>query len=152
VLFVNGLPTATAELKNRYTDQTVDDAIRQYRSDRPASNHLLGRRAFVHFALDANLAYMTTRLDGANTRSLPFNRGSGGAGNPGEAGNPASPSGGHPTEYVWRDVWHRDAWMELIETFVFVEQPTADARRKGAQPTVIFPALSPVERRARMRG
>ena len=139
VLFVNGVPTATAELKNRYTGQTVDDAIRQYREDRPGSNLTLGRRAFVHFALDAELAYMTTRLEGKKTRFLPFNQGSGGAGQPGGAGNPGSPTGGHPTEYVWRNVWERDSWMELIEKFVFVEHPDADDKGKRARATVIFP-------------
>ena len=139
VLFVNGVPTATAELKNRYTGQTVDDAIRQYREDRPGSNITLGRRAFVHFALDADLAYMTTRLDGRRTRFLPFNQGSGGAGQPGGAGNPGSRTGGHPTEYVWRSVWERDSWMELIEKFVFVEQPDSPAKKPGVRPTVIFP-------------
>ncbi|MDA0181716.1 type I restriction endonuclease [Solirubrobacter phytolaccae] len=139
VMFVNGVPTATAELKNRYTGQTVDDAIRQYRKDRPPTNLLLGRRAFVHFALDADLAYMTTRLAGTDTRFLPFNQGSGGAGKPGGQGNPPSPSSGHPTDYVWKSVWERDAWMELIEKFVFVEQPDAAAKKKGAKPTVIFP-------------
>ncbi|HEY4277551.1 MAG TPA: type I restriction endonuclease [Conexibacter sp.] len=98
VLFVNGVPTATAELKNRYTGQTVDDAIRQYREDRPASNLLLGRRAFVHFAFDADLAYMTTRLDGRRTRFLPFNQGSGGAGEPvGQAILPHRPAGIQPS-------------------------------------------------------
>jgi type I restriction enzyme R subunit len=139
VLFVNGVPTATAELKNRYTGQTIDDAIRQYREDRPATNVLLGRRAFVHFALDADLAYMTTRLEGKKTRFLPFNQGSGGAGQPGGAGNPASASGGHPTDYVWRSVWERDSWMELIEKFVFVEEPDAAAKKQGARAAVIFP-------------
>lgn len=123
VLFVNGVPTATAELKNRYTGQSVEDAIRQYREDRPASNTLLSRRAFVHFALDADLAYMTTKLDGRRTRFLPFNQGSGGAGNPGGQGNPPPEIEGHPTAYVWRNVWDRDAWMELIEKFVFIEPP-----------------------------
>jgi len=139
VLFVNGVPTATAELKNRYTGQTVDDAMRQYREDRPASNLLLGRRAFVHFALDADLAYMTTRLEGRHTRFLPFNQGSGGPGEPGGAGNPPSPTGGHPTEYVWRSVWERDTWMELIEQFVFVELPDPVVKKQGARPTLIFP-------------
>ena len=139
VLFVNGVPTATAELKNRFTNQTVDDAMKQYRADRPSTNLLLGRRAFVHFALDGDLAYMTARLDGKRTRFLPFNQGSGGAGHPGGAGNPASPSGGHPTEYVWRQVWERDSWMELIEKFVFVEQPAADPQKQGGRATVVFP-------------
>ncbi len=138
VLFVNGLPTATAELKNRWTGQTVDDAIRQYREDRPGANVLLGRRALVHFALDAELAYMTTRLDGTRTRFLPFNRGSNGAGQPGGAGNPADEAGGHPSSYVWRSVWERDSWMELLEKFVFVEAPAAGKAKKG-RPATVFP-------------
>jgi type I restriction enzyme R subunit len=139
VMFVNGIPTATAELKNRYTHQTVDDAIKQYREDRDPKNVLFGRRAFVHFAVDADHAYMTTRLDGTRTRFLPFNQGSGGAGQPGGKGNPGDPAGGHPTSYLWRQVWERDSWMELIEKFVFVENPTKDEAKTGARPTVIFP-------------
>jgi type I restriction enzyme, R subunit len=71
VLFVNGIPTATAELKNRWTGQTVEEAIKQYRTDRDAKNLLLARRAFVHFAVDAELAYMTTRLEARRQSSCP---------------------------------------------------------------------------------
>jgi type I restriction enzyme R subunit len=134
VLFVNGVPTATAELKNRWTGQTVEDAIKQYRSDRDPRNVLFARRAFVHFALDAELAYMTTRLEGPQTVFLPFNQGSGGPGEPGGAGNPGVPDG-HPTSYVWREVWDRDRWLELIQKFVHVEHPSD----KGGRPTIIFP-------------
>lgn len=120
VLFVNGIPTATAELKNRWTGQTVEHAIKQYRTDRDPRNLLFARRAFVHFAIDAELAYMTTRLAGAQTVFLPFNQGSGGPGEPGGAGNPGIEDG-HPTAYVWREVWDRDRWLELIQKFVHVE-------------------------------
>ena len=64
MLFVNGIPTATAELKNRWTGQTYRDAVHQYETDRDPANLLFARRAFVHFALDAEEAYMTTRLAG----------------------------------------------------------------------------------------
>ncbi len=142
VLFVNGIPTATAELKNRWTHQDVHDAIKQYQQDRDPK-HPLFRHALVHFAVDAELAYMTTRLEKSSTRFLPFNQGSGGAGQPGGAGNPPAEGGGHPTSYLWREVWQRDAWMELLERFVFVEEPKPDPKTgkppKGAQPTVIFP-------------
>ncbi|MFN8133127.1 MAG: type I restriction endonuclease [Solirubrobacteraceae bacterium] len=139
VLFVNGIPTATAELKNRYTGQTVEHAIRQYMEDRDLPrNVLLQRRALVHFALDADLAYMTTRLAGEATRFLPFNQGTGGPGNPGGAGNPPAAEGGHPTSYVWREVWRSDAWLALLEKFVFVEEP-ADPKAPGARSTVVFP-------------
>lgn len=135
VLFINGVPTATAELKNRWTGQQVDDAIKQYQKDRDPTNVLLGKRALVHFALDSELAYMTTKLEGEDTVFLPFNQGSGGPGQPGGAGNPPPIGDRHPTSYVWEQVWQRDAWLELIEDFVFVKQPSRD----GERPTVIFP-------------
>jgi type I restriction enzyme R subunit len=142
VLFVNGIPTATAELKNRWTGQGVHDAIKQYETSRDPK-HPLFKHALVHFAVDAELAYMTTRLEKGGTRFLPFNQGSGGAGEPGGAGNPPAAGGGHPTSYLWRQVWRADAWMELLERFVFVEEPKVDPKTgkppKGARPTVIFP-------------
>ena len=76
VLSINGLPTATVELKNQFTGQDVENAKEQYSQDR--ENHELlfqfKRRAFVHFAVDPDEAWMTTRIDGAKTRFLPFNR------------------------------------------------------------------------------
>ena len=138
VLFVNGIPTATGELKNRWTGQTVDHAIRQYRTDRDPRNVLFARRAFVHFALDAELAYMTTRLAGPNTVFLPFNQGTGGPGQPGGAGNPGDPDG-HPTSYVWREVWDRDRWLELIQRFVHVERSDDAPSRAARSPAIVFP-------------
>ena len=70
-LFVNGIPVATAELKNPLTHQTVEHAKKQYREDRDPANVTLGRRALVHFAVDPNLVEMTTRLEGLKTRFLP---------------------------------------------------------------------------------
>ncbi|MCW2984213.1 MAG: type restriction endonuclease subunit [Conexibacter sp.] len=136
VLFVNGVPTATAELKNRWTGQQVEHAIKQYREDRDPKNTLFARRAFVHFAMDAEMAYMTTRLEGKKTIFLPFNQGTGGAGQPGGAGNPGLEDG-HPTSYVWREVWDRERWIELIQKFVHVEP--ADPAKKGSRPTIVFP-------------
>jgi type I restriction enzyme, R subunit len=136
VLFVNGVPTATAELKNRWTGQTVEDAIRQYRTDRDPANILFSKRALVHFAVDAELAYMTTRLDGDKSVFLPFNQGSAGPGEPGGAGNPGVEDG-HPTAYLWREIWDRDLWLELIQKFVHIE--LADPEGKGSEPATIFP-------------
>lgn len=137
VLFVNGIPTATAELKNRLTGQNFEHAKHQYCKDRDPANVLLGRRAFVHFAADAEEAWMTTRLAGARTWFLPFNQGSEGAGNAGGKGNPVSPDG-HATSYLWEQVWARDRWLELIQKFVHVEPPSDDAP-KGTPSTVVFP-------------
>jgi len=110
-LFVNGIPVATAELKTHLTGQTSDDAIKQYRKDRDPRNPLL-RRAIVHFAVDTERAFMTTQLEGANTRFLPFNRGDGHGG----AGN--AQRDGYRTGYLWDDVWQRDAWLDLLGRFV----------------------------------
>jgi type I restriction enzyme R subunit len=139
VLFVNGIPTATAELKNLYTGQGVDDAIEQYKTARDPNNLLLGRRAFVHFAVDSELAFMTTRLAGPLTKFLPFNQGSGGPGEPGTAGNPSPKDGSHATSYLWREVWERDAWLELLESFVFVDASRTEGAPVPTPPTVIFP-------------
>ncbi|MGK4422217.1 type I restriction endonuclease, partial [Klebsiella pneumoniae] len=82
-LLVNGIPAATAELKNPLTNQSIEHAIEQYRSDRDPKNVTLGRRALVHFAVDPERVAMTTKLAGGATRFLPFNLGTeGGAGNP----------------------------------------------------------------------
>jgi type I restriction enzyme R subunit len=129
-LFVNGIPVATAELKNALTGQGVEDAIAQYRNDRDPANRLLSRRAVVHFAVDTELVAMSTRLSGKSTRFLPFNRG-----HDMGAGNPANPNG-HRTSYLWERVWQRDAWLDLLNRFVHVE-PTPKGSK--ARPSVIFP-------------
>jgi len=128
-LFVNGLLVATAELKNAFTAQGVEQAKAQYRADRDPRNSAL-RRAVVHFAVDTELVEMTTRLAGASTRFLPFNRGRDGG-----KGNPAKPTG-HRTAYLWEQVWQRDAWLDLLARFVHVQQP---AKGTKAEPATIFP-------------
>jgi type I restriction enzyme, R subunit len=133
-LFVNGIPVATAELKNPLTHQTVEHAKKQYREDRDPANVTLGRRALVHFAVDPNLVEMTARLEGPKTRFLPFNRGD--AGGKGNAPDPT----GHPARYLWEEIWARDAWLDLLGRFIHVvpgEGPTHAAKLKAG--TVIFP-------------
>jgi len=128
-LFVNGIPVATAELKNALTGQGTDHAIEQYRTTRDPKNPLL-RRAVVHFAVDTERVAMTTRLAGKSTRFLPFNRGHDlGAGNPPNLD-------GHRTAYLWERVWQRDAWLDLLNRFVHVE-PAPKGSTK--EPVVIFP-------------
>jgi type I restriction enzyme, R subunit len=112
VLFVNGIPVASAELKNPLTKQNVEDAKRQYRIDRDPKELFFARRAIVHFAVDPDLVFLTTRLNGRATEFLPFNRGQ-----DGRAGNPDNP-GGYPTQYLWEDVWQADAWLDILGRFV----------------------------------
>jgi type I restriction enzyme R subunit len=128
-LFVNGLLVATAELKNAFTHQGVEQAKAQYRTDRDPKNPAL-RRAVVHFAVDTELVEMTTRLAGPSTRFLPFNRGHAGG-----KGNPANPTG-HRSAYLWERIWQRDAWLDLLARFIHVEKPAKSSR---ADPVTIFP-------------
>jgi type I restriction enzyme R subunit len=133
-LFVNGIPVATAELKNPITGQTVEHAITQYRRDRDPKNVTLGRRALVHFAVDPEQVSMTTRLDGEATRFLPFN-----LGHDRHKGNPPNPNG-HRTSYLWEHVWQRDNWLDLLARFMHVQRPEkGTAAQKRAGEVVIFP-------------
>ena len=131
VLALNGLPLATAELKNQFTGQTVHDAMRQYRQDRDAQETVFAfnRRALVHFAVDPDLVFMTTRLEGAATTFLPFNQGHAGG-----AGNPPHPAG-HRTAYLWQEAWARDSWLDILGRFVQLEKTSKEVlvRRKGQQ-------------------
>ncbi|KWX05660.1 restriction endonuclease subunit R [Carbonactinospora thermoautotrophica] len=123
VLFVNGLPLATAELKNPLTGQTVEHAKHQYRHDRDPKELIFARRTLVHFAVDPDLVFVTTRLAGDKTRFLPFNTGSEGPGVSGGAGNPPAPPGKHRTHYLWERVWHPDVWLDLVRRFLHVADP-----------------------------
>ncbi|HEY7698388.1 MAG TPA: DEAD/DEAH box helicase family protein, partial [Vicinamibacteria bacterium] len=116
VLFLNGVPVFTAELKNPLSGQDVEDAIRQYTTDRdPREPFLAHGRCIAHFAVDPELVFVTTRLRGRATRFLPFNQGRfGGAGNP-----PLPPTRtGYATAYLWEQIWARDSVLELIRQFV----------------------------------
>ena len=129
-LLLNGIPVATAELKNPLTGQGVEQAMTQYRVHRDPKNPVL-RRAVVHFAVDPQRVAMTTRLAGSDTRFLPFNQGHNlGPGNP-------QVEGAHATAYLWQRVWEREAWLDLLARFVHVEQPAGKGSKKA--PTVIFP-------------
>ncbi|EPR43548.1 type III restriction protein res subunit [Desulfovibrio sp. X2] len=136
VLFLNGIPVATAELKSDFT-QAVEDAVDQYRFDRNprpkgqgAAEPLLDfpRGALVHFAVSNSRVRMTTKLLGPATTFLPFDRGDEGA-----AGNPANP-GGHPTAYLWEQVWERESWLEILGRYIV---STRDCKRRIEK--IIFP-------------
>lgn len=117
VIFLNGLPIATIELKNKLTGQNAMNAILQYQRDRdPRGEPLLAfKRCLVHFAVDGDSVYMTTHLKGQATHFLPFNRG-----NDGGAGNPINPDG-YASSYLWEEILSPASLLELIANFIFVE-------------------------------
>lgn len=130
VLLVNGIPVVTFELKTDNTQQ-VARAIRQYREDRvPSKTRTLLKpgRALVHFAMSNDEVYMTTKLDGASTTFLPFNRG-----NHGHAGNAPSDTGS-ATDYMWREVLARPTFMRILHSFAVFEPGDTRAKDK-----LIFP-------------
>nr|MBA3738986.1 type I restriction endonuclease subunit R [Actinomycetota bacterium] len=140
VLFVNGLPVATAELKNPLTHQSVEHAMAQYRTDRDPRDALLGRRAIVHFAVDPDLVMMTTKLEGKATRFLPFNRGNDPGATACGKGNPPNPDG-YATSYLWERVWERHAWLDVLNRFVHLERrkPGTKGRAGLRDASLIFP-------------
>ena len=134
VLFLNGLPIVTAELKNPLTGQTVQDAIKQYKTTRDPREPLFAfGRVLAHFALDPDLAYMTTHLQGAQTRFLPFNQG-----NQNGAGNPPSWRG-FATAYLYEQIWARDSLLDLAQNFVQEIQQEDDDGNKTNKRSLIFP-------------
>jgi len=137
VLFLNGIPIFTAELKNPLNGQDVEDAIRQYKIDRDPREPLLAYgRCLAHFAVDPDLVYVTTRLAGPKTRFLPFNQGKfGGAGNP-----PVSPTrAGYATAYLWEQTWSRDSVLDLVRQFIHEVEEEDEKGRKNGQRFLIFP-------------
>lgn len=136
VLSLNGLPVATIELKNQLSGQNVSNAKRQYIFDREANEPIFKfkKGALVHFAVDTDECYMTTKLAGKNTYYLPFNLGlNNGAGNP-------SNKHGYRTEYLWKYVWAKDSFMDIIGKFLHlqVEEYELNGVSKRKE-TMIFP-------------
>ena len=146
VLFVNGIPVATMELKSEFK-QPVENAIRQYKKTRlpkdPETNKpepllTFKRGALVHFAVGQDEAYMTTRLVGDETRFLPFNKGTkdGGAGNDSPQNIDC-----YATDYLWNEVLAPANLLQIIGRFIHLEIKTVEAwdGRKTKKETLIFP-------------
>lgn len=136
VLSLNGLPVATAELKNQFTRQNVHHAKKQYQNDRDPREPLFRfkQRALVHFAVDPDEVTMTTRLAGRDTFFLPFNKGRDGG-----KGNPDNPIG-FKTAYLWEEVWERESLLDILARFVHLEVKEADQDgKKVRKETIIFP-------------
>lgn len=150
VLAVNGIPVFAFELKNQFTGQTVENAKQQWMHDRDPREvcFQFNKRILGYFCVDLTEVWMATRLAGKDTRFLPFNQGSNGAGRDGGAGNPPNPNG-YLTAYLWEEVFQKDSMMDILQKFMslqdgktlifpryhqldVVRKLVADVRQKGA--------------------
>ncbi len=146
VLDVNGIPLVGIELKDQFTGQDVENAMRQWREDRDPRRRCLkfNTRMVAFFAVDLENVYMTTKLEGAKTFFLPFNQGSAGAGNDGGAGNPANPDG-YATSHLWEVALQKDSLLDIVNKFLHLEvkeETELDARGnevKRKKERIIFP-------------
>lgn len=141
VLFLNGLPVATIELKNPLSGQTVVNAIHQYKTDRDPHELIFAfkKRALVHFAVDPDAVFMTTHLAGAKTFFLPFNLGHNNG-----TGNPPAADSGYKTAYLWREVLQRDSVLDILGRFVHLQETekkivTASGIKTERKQSMIFP-------------
>ncbi|PJZ23973.1 hypothetical protein CH352_18090 [Leptospira hartskeerlii] len=142
VIFLNGIPVATLELKTDFT-QSVQHAIHQYKKDRlplnPVTRKLepllsFNKRCIVHFAVSTEEVYMTTKLEGENTHFLPFNRGNGEG-----AGNAPNPNG-YASSYLWEEVLEKETFLRILGRFIHLQNKDAEGRKlKPEQHSIIFP-------------
>lgn len=142
VLSLNGLPIATIELKNQFTGQDITHAKKQYVYDREPTEPIFQfkKRSLVHFAVDTDECYMTTKLDGKHTRYLPFNKG-----NNNGAGNPINYTG-YRTAYLWEYVWAKDSMMDLIGKFLHLSSEEYEFNGiTKVKETIVFPRYHQME-------
>ena len=139
VLSLNGIPLITIELKNPFTGQNLENAINQYKKDRDQRELFFEfkKRTLVHFAVDTEQVYLTTRLAGDATFFLPFNKG-----NDGGAGNPPDPFGrSYRTAYLWEEILQKDSFLDLFARFLHlqIEEVRTDDGKKVKKEKMIFP-------------
>ncbi len=134
VIFLNGLPIFTTELKNQVSGQNAGHAVKQYKETRDPKEPLFRfRRCLAHFAVDNDLVYVATELAGPKTLFLPFNQGcDGGAGNP-----PCKI--GYATSYLWQEIWQKPRILDLIQRFIRVVDVLDDKGKKTNKQRQIFP-------------
>jgi len=155
VIALNGLPVATLELKNALTGQTASDARAQYKKRDPQLPLFRWqKRALVHFAVDTDVVWMTTKLAGPATGFLPFNRG-----NDGGAGNPTPTDGSYKTAWLWREVLAFDSLLDIIGRFMaLLTETKIVGGKKEETKTLLFPrfhqldAVRRLEAAARVEG
>ena len=136
---LNGMPVLTMELKNHYTGQTIDNAIKQYQTDRDPSDQLLApKRCAVHFAVDDDDISMCTWLCGVNSWFLPFNKGVNGS-----AGNPVNPNGLR-TSYLWEDILAKESLSDILENYAQVIKKK-DEKTNKEKVSVIWPRYHQLE-------
>ena len=140
VLFVNGIPVVSMELKCQFTGQDTSNAIQQYKFDRAGKDAIFAfkERVLVHFAVDLSHVYMTTRLEDSKTYFLPFNQGSGGAGNVGGKGNPINPEG-YDTAYLWEGVLCKDRLLEILHKYLHLQVERDEKTGEIKSERMIFP-------------
>jgi len=130
---LNGLPVITFELKNHYTNQTVENAIKQYKNDRDPKDLLFApKRCAVHFAVDDDDIMMCTWLSGKTSWFLPFNKGTNGG-----AGNPINPNGVR-TAYLWEEILKKESLSDILENYAQVvvkKKRKKDPRTKTVKET-----------------
>lgn len=136
---LNGMPVMTMELKNHYTNQTVENAIRQYQTDRDASDPLLvPKRCAVHFAVDDDNIRMCTWLCGKSSWFLPFDKGLNGG-----AGNPVNPNGLR-TSYLWEDILKKESLSDILENYAQVVKKK-DEKTGKEKVSVVWPRYHQLE-------
>lgn len=136
VLALNGLPVATLELKNQFTGQNTDNAKKQYNTTRDPQELLFTfkKRTLVHFAVDDEEVYMTTKIDRNKTYWLPFNKGDRNG-----KGNPPNPES-YRTAYLWQDILAKDSWLEIIGRFIHLQTEEYEFEgRTRKKEKLIFP-------------
>ncbi len=136
---LNGLPVMTMELKNHYTGQTVNNAVKQYQTDRDPNDPLLSpKRCAVHFAVDDDNIRMCTWLSGKSSWFLPFNKGVNGG-----AGNPVNPNGLR-TSYLWESVLQKESLSDILENYAQVIKKK-DKKTGKEKISVIWPRYHQLE-------
>lgn len=143
VLFLNGIPVISMELKCQFTGQTAMNAINQYKFDRASKDKIFDfrNRVLVHFAVDLYEVFMTTKLNGAETYFLPFNKGTNGSGNVGGKGNPYIEDD-YQSSYLWKEVLVKDRLMEILHKYMHLQKEDIKGESGNVtevKETMIFP-------------
>ncbi len=133
VIFLNGCPLFTVELKNKMTGQNISHGIKQYRKRDHTEPLFLFGRCISHFAADTEEVYFTTELKGASTFFLPFNQGYDGG-----KGNKPSTTG-FSTDYLWKKIWTRESILNLVQRFIRVVKDRDNKGISTGKKKLIFP-------------